>query len=71
MGTLRIVVGSAVTVVWVAAYGQAIVRGADTYPPAELSAVMTLVVTALFATELRERARRALGSGNGKRDGDG
>lgn len=52
-----------VTVVWTATYGRYVIVGGQS-PPAELSAIMLAVVTAVLGSELREVVKR-------KREEDG
>lgn len=72
VGRLKIVVAIVVTAMWAAVYGSWLLSGMpDPQPPAELSGIMLAVVTALFGSDLRDRARKALGEGDGGRsDGE-
>lgn len=64
MGRLKIVAAWAIFLVWLAVYGSWILKGMpQPSPPPELSGLLGAAMTVLFGSDLKERARRALGDG--------
>lgn len=65
MQALRIAIAVVVTVIWAGTYGRFIVAGGAS-PPAELSAIMLAVVSAVLGSELADVVRkRKNGAGDG------